>query len=132
MSNEGSGAGPPGWTGSPGGPSLVERVRSIVTEELPGGNPTAEHVARRLHMSKRTLHRRLVDHGLSFKVVMDDVRRGLARRHLEQGELQLTEIARAVGFNDLSAFRKAFRRWEGVTLGEYRRGTAAGSDDVED
>ncbi|MFN9732000.1 MAG: AraC family transcriptional regulator ligand-binding domain-containing protein [Pseudomonadota bacterium] len=81
--------------------------------------------ARLLHTTPRTLHRRLVAEGTSFRALQDDVRHRLALEHLEEGRLALKQIAHLLGYDDLANFRRAFRRWEGVAPGEWRRGAAA-------
>ncbi len=101
--------------------SFVDRVRSVLAAELQGGNPSAEHVAEVLHMSVRTLARRLTDEGTSHKEVLDALRRELAMHHLEAGELAIGEVAFLLGFSQASAFHRAFRRWTGKTPTEVRR-----------
>ncbi|MFY0539064.1 helix-turn-helix transcriptional regulator [Nannocystis pusilla] len=76
--------------------------------------------AKRLGMSQRTLQRRLQDAGRSFQDLFDDVRRELALRHLAAGNLTICEIANRVGFTDLRAFYRAFKRWTGTAPGQYR------------
>jgi len=106
----------------PDATTTTERVRAVLATELPGGNPSAEHVAELLHMSVRTLSRRLADEGTSHKDVLDALRLDLAIRHLEAGELAIGEIAFLLGFSEASAFHRAFRRWTGKTPNEARRG----------
>jgi AraC-like DNA-binding protein len=101
--------------------SFVDRVRAVLAAELRGGNPSAEHVADALHMSVRTLGRRLAELGTSHKEVLDALRRDLAIRHLEAGELAIGEVAFLLGFSEASAFHRAFRRWTGKTPTEVRR-----------
>jgi AraC-like DNA-binding protein len=96
------------------------RVRTVLAAELSGGNPSAEHVADRLHMSVRTLGRRLADEGTSHKEILETLRRELAIGHLEADDLAIGEIAFLLGFSDASAFHRAFRRWTGKTPSEVR------------
>jgi AraC-like DNA-binding protein len=100
---------------------LTQRVRVAIAAELRGGNPSVEHVAARLHMSRRTLARKLRSEGTSFKATLDELRRGLAERYLVLGDLGLSEVAALLGFSDSAAFHRAFRRWRNESPGAYRR-----------
>jgi AraC-like DNA-binding protein len=77
-------------------------------------------VARRLHISPRTLQRRLADEGSSFRAVFDMLRRELALEHLRRRNTPITEIAYLTGFSELSAFTRAVRRWFDQTPSELR------------
>jgi YesN/AraC family two-component response regulator len=104
--------------------TTTERLRRLVKEELCGGNPTLEHLAARLHMSARTLHRRLGEEGTSFRRVVKELRRELAERHLRERRLAIGEIGFLLGFSEVSAFHRAFKRWTGWPPFAYRRARA--------
>jgi len=100
---------------------FLVRFRELVAEELRrGGNPTVASVAKRLHMSERSLHRRLASEGTSFRDEVDSMRRGLALRYLEESSLQIGEIAFLLGYSEPRAFHRAFKGWTGETPGTYR------------
>jgi AraC-like DNA-binding protein len=105
--------------------SLTDRVRRHLVAELPGGNPTASHVAIRLHMSARTLGRGLEREGTTFTEVLDDLRKRSGVHHVGRGELSLSEIAFLLGFSHVVAFHRAFKRWTGATPLAYRRAAQA-------
>lgn len=100
---------------------FAEQVASTIQEALPGGAPDAAEVARSMHMSLRTLQRRLDERGTTFSRVLEDTRRTVALQLLEHEALSLQAIAPQVGFADAAAFSRAFRRWTGRTPGAYRR-----------
>lgn len=95
-------------------------VRQRLVASMDGGAPSMADVARSLGTSPRSLHRRLGDEGTRFNDLLDDVRRRFAEQYLARPRLAVTEVAYLVGFNDSSAFFKAFRRWTGVTPNQYR------------
>ena len=64
-------------------------------------------------MSTRTLRRRLRDDGTSLSALLDELRRELALRFLEEQTMTLDAIAFELGFADARAFRRAFKRWTG-------------------
>jgi YesN/AraC family two-component response regulator len=105
--------------------STTRRLERLLEEELCGGNPTLEHLAARLHMSPRTLHRRLGEEGTGFRQVLAQLRRELAARHLHDARLAISEIAFLLGFSEVSAFHRAFRRWTGWRPLAYRRSHTA-------
>lgn len=100
--------------------SLTDRLRALLTEELARGEPSAARVARRLFMSKRTLGRRLEDEGTTFSLQLDALRKELALRYLQTGDLSIAEVALLTGFSSSGAFHRAFRRWTGETPRSFR------------
>jgi AraC-like DNA-binding protein len=107
--------------------SITSRVRQLLSEAMSGGRPAVDEVARRAGMSTRTLHRRLAGEGSRFRMVLDEVRAGFARRYLGQAALAPGEVSHLLGFANPSAFHRAFRRWTGKTPGAFRAGRGAGA-----
>ena len=71
-------------------------------------------------MSPRSLQRRLADLGVTYKGVVDAVRRELALSHLSDRDTSVTEVTYRLGFSDVSSFSRAFRRWTGTTPSAWR------------
>ncbi len=80
-----------------------------------------EDIAADLNMSGRTLRRRLAEQGLSFDVLLDNVRRTRVLSLLANPRMLFEQIASEVGYSDVRSFRRAFRRWTGVSPSEFRR-----------
>jgi AraC-like DNA-binding protein len=100
---------------------VMARLVGAVDEALARGERIdREALARALGMSGRTLARRLAEEQRGFAEVVDGVRRELAERLIAEPALDIGEIAGRVGFADLAAFGKAFRRWFGVSPTAYR------------
>ena len=104
----------------PKGDDLIDRLRELIREAVERGEPSIERLAMRLQLSARTLQRRLAEKGTSFQEVLDGARFDLARAFLREARLELTEIAYLLGYSELRAFDRAFKRWSGLTPGEYR------------
>jgi AraC-like DNA-binding protein len=102
------------------------RVRRVVVGSLRTGEPTVETVARQLATTSRTLQRRLRDEGTSFQQVLDEVRREVAVTHMRERRATIDEVAFLLGFEKPSSFHRAFKRWTGVTPGEFRRQSPTG------
>lgn len=98
----------------------IARIRERIRQALPGGPPDLAELARSLSMSPRTLQRRLADHDTSFSDVIDDVRSALSKLYVSDSALELGEIAFLLGYSELRAFIRAFKRWTGVPPGSYR------------
>jgi AraC-like DNA-binding protein len=98
----------------------ADTVRRFLAEELSNGQPKLEQLASQLHMSARTLHRRLEQEGTNFRRVLTEVRHELAVRHLIERRLAIGEIAYLLGFSEASAFHRAFRHWTGHAPHAYR------------
>jgi AraC-like DNA-binding protein len=110
--------------------SLRTRVENAISSLLPHGRVMVDDVARSLGMSKRTLARKLSDEGLNFTDVLQQMRRDLAVRYLDDPKLHISKIAWLLGFSDVSAFTSTFKRWTGKTPSQMRA-TAGPSDFVQ-
>jgi len=103
---------------------LRTRVENAISSVLPHERVRVEDVARSLGMSKRTLARRLSDEGLNFTEILQQLRRDLAVRYLDDRGLHVSKIAWLLGFHEVSAFTHAFKRWTGKTPSEIRTADA--------
>ncbi|AGC49147.1 AraC family transcriptional regulator [Myxococcus stipitatus DSM 14675] len=95
------------------GQDVVARVRAVLLELLPQGEPSQEKVAERLHMSSRSLQRKLVESGSGFRELLAETRRTQALSYLSEPGRSVSEIAYLLGFSEVSTFTRAFRRWTG-------------------
>lgn len=103
-----------------GSRSFATGVRALLREQMERGAVQADAIARRLHMSRYTLYRRLKRENQSFAAMLEDVRRQAAHVYLAGTGIPLCEIALKLGFSEQSAFSRAFRRWTGVSPLQYR------------
>ncbi len=103
-----------------GDENFVERVRVAMQQKLTGQRPTIEDIADALHVSTRTLQRRLQNQGSSFQRVLEEARHQLARHYLNNSVLELNEAAYLLGYEDGNSFVRAFRSWEGVPPSRWR------------
>jgi AraC-like DNA-binding protein len=87
---------------------------ALIKEMLPHERFTIGCVAAQLDVSVRTLQRRLEDCGLSFKALVDDIRRSVAIQLVLAGEHAATEITFMLGYSDQAHFTRAFKRWTGM------------------
>jgi len=103
------------------GDSLVEHVRAHVLETLKTSAPSAEATAAKLHMTRRTLTRRLRQEGTTFTDLVEEVRRHTAAHYLQTTDYSVEDIAFLVGFSGASPFVRAFKRWTGKSPLVYRK-----------
>ncbi|MBI4696930.1 MAG: AraC family transcriptional regulator [Gammaproteobacteria bacterium] len=96
-------------------------VRSRLRAETPV--PSLVDLVKSLHLTKRTLQRRLDDEGTTFSALLTEVRLERARELIRRSGMHHDEIARALGFDDASAFSRAFKTWTGVSPQTYRQST---------
>lgn len=99
---------------------MSARVQSALLDMLPSGQSSAEAVCRRLHVSKRSLHRHLKSEGHSFQGLLDDTRAELSLHYLSKGDVSVEEISYLLAFRDPNSFYRAFRGWTGMTPMEAR------------
>lgn len=96
------------------------RVREVIQMRLAGHRPAIDDIAHALHVSARTLQRRLHDEGETFQSVLEAARHELARHYLRGSRLELNEAAYLLGYEDANSFIRAFRAWEGVPPAHWR------------
>ena len=100
--------------------SRIDRLRNQVRVKLPEGYPSLDTIAEELGQSVSAVQRTLAFEGLSYKDLVENTRRDLALLYLKQVHMPLSEIAFLLGYSELSAFSRAFRRWHGVSPRDYR------------
>ena len=91
--------------------TLRERVSRVLWAELSERTPTLEGAARTLGVSARTLQRQLRQEGTTFAKLLAEIRREMAPALLRDGRHGVSEVAFLLGYEDPSAFRRAFQRW---------------------
>jgi AraC-like DNA-binding protein len=107
--------------------ALTEQIAAVLKELLPSGEPRQEDVAQRLNMTLRTMQRRLTEANSCYRDVLNDTRQQLAQGYLaSEPQYSVGEIAFLLGFSEVSAFTRAFRRWTGTSPREWRSQGDAG------
>jgi AraC-like DNA-binding protein len=101
-------------------------VENAIVPLLPHGKVRASQIATKLGLSQRTSARRLALEGLTFSKVLEILRGDLARQYLSDPDLSISRIAWLLGYQEVSAFTHAFRRWSGKTPREARSTGAGG------
>lgn len=99
---------------------VVARAERWILDNLHTGEVGVTRLARGLGMSERTLARRLAEDGLTPAGLIEELRRQLADRYLAERAFPLARITYLLGYSDLSAFTRAFRRWTGRTPSQWR------------
>jgi AraC-like DNA-binding protein len=100
--------------------TFTEQAKGILKHLLAGQRPGLEELARELHLSTRTLQRRLTEQGITFHRLLDEARRELARHYLLHSTRELNETAYLLGYEDANSFFRAFHHWEGTSPGQWR------------
>jgi len=108
---------------------LIARVQKVVLDGLARGATSLAIVAHATGISPRTLRRRLSALGVSFYELLDGLRRQLAGQYLRSGDASIANIAERLGFASVSAFQRAFQRWEHMPPSAYRRLARDGSSE---
>jgi len=99
---------------------LSHKVRRLVESHLGDEELDANKAASMLNMSRPTLYRKLKQDGLSYSEIVDEVKCRKAKEMLEQTQAPLSVIAYDLGFSEVSAFTRAFKRWTGQTPAQFR------------
>lgn len=105
---------------------VAARVAGLMASQLTQTLPAKQAIASQMGMSERTLQRRLQEEGTSYQRLLDQTRHQQALELLGNREISLATVAGQLGFAEPSAFYRAFRKWQGVTPGDYRQGLEAG------
>lgn len=100
--------------------SWSARVRRQLRGRLGGPWPTLEELAGKFGIAPSTLRRRLEAEGVSFQQIKDELRRDIAIDRLCRSDIRIGELCELLGFQEPSAFHRAFRKWTGARPGDYR------------
>jgi len=100
---------------------LPNQVRGIMRSALTTGQTTEQQIADLLSMTTRTFARRLEEHGVSFRELIDECRFEISRQLLADTSRSVTEISATLGYSRASSFIRAFRRWSGCTPEQWRQ-----------
>jgi AraC-like DNA-binding protein len=101
--------------------SLSERILNYLTTNAYLGIASLEEIAANFNSSPRTLQRKLQDEGVSFQQLADSVRKSIAMHYLQTGNYPVKEVSHILGYNELSAFTRAFKRWTGKTPVDFQK-----------
>ncbi|PBZ54973.1 AraC family transcriptional regulator [Pseudomonas aeruginosa] len=99
---------------------LLPQITRIVAAEMSSGAPSIDEICDQLNLSRRTLQRRLKEHGIEFSTLIEDIRRELAISYMKESNYSMTEISLLVGYSESASFTRAFRRWTGQSPQQYR------------
>ena len=100
--------------------SLPDKVAVIIAQRLSSGDVSLSDVARRVHMSERTLRRRLKGSGTTFGQLVSRVRLNLADDWLKRTDFNVKHISYLLGYSDTAVFTRAYKRWTGRSPGQAR------------
>lgn len=100
--------------------NVAERVRALLAD-TDRAYPDLATVAARLHLSGRTLKRKLQQRDLSFLQLLDEARKRDGLRLLADRTLGVGDVAERMGYSDPASFTRAFRKWTGQTPTDWRR-----------
>ncbi len=99
---------------------IVSHTESLIRILLPEGKCSMENVTALLYTSERSLQRNLKAKGTSFRQLMDRIRKSIALQQLRHSDLSKSQLAYMLGYTELSAFTRAFKRWFGVAPSKWR------------
>ena len=104
---------------------IVAQVRQCISGRLGQGMVKLADVAQDLHLSTRTLQRRLMDAGVAYQALLDATRHELACHYLATSAMPIAEVGYLLGYQDAPAFHHAFKQWQGQGPGQYRASRAS-------
>jgi AraC-like DNA-binding protein len=91
--------------------NLTDQIRGILLSDFQGQIPSLEVIAANLHLTPRTVQRKLSVEGTTFRNLVAGIQKELTTRFMEVKGANLSQIASLLGYSDASAFRRARRKW---------------------
>lgn len=104
----------------PSNGGIASDARRVLASRVAGGNTRIQAVARQLATTPRTLQRRRADEGMSYQELLDRTRQEAAAGYLAHSTLSIGEIAYLLGYSEVAAFHRAFKRWNDETPQAFR------------
>jgi len=99
---------------------LIEAIRNLLITSA-GNFPRLPAVAAQMAMSPRTLRRRLEERNTTYQKIMDEIRAELGKEYIVSTNLSVEQMAGRLGFSEAAALRRAFKKWTGVNIAQFRR-----------
>lgn len=93
--------------------NIAANIKAQLLVQLPSGTVADEGVAKALHLSVRTMQRRLHEEGITFKQLLDDTRREIALQYIRDPAMSINEMTYLLGYSEPANFSRAFKRWTG-------------------
>jgi AraC-like DNA-binding protein len=106
------------------GMAEVDETTAVIRRLLihsAGSFLSISELAEKLHVTERTLRRRLTAEGTDFRTILDDIRNKLAQNYLSKTSLSVAEIADLLNYSEATNFHRAFQRWNSTTPADYRQ-----------
>jgi AraC-like DNA-binding protein len=97
------------------------RIRGLIGSRLREGGPALRMVAREMGFSPRSLQRKLSSINRTYAQILDEMRAQMSKHYLRDPDIPVGEIADSVGYQEISSFTRAFKRWTGTTPTHYRK-----------
>lgn len=101
-----------------------EQVRGLIRKNLVNGGHTIDFIATKLNVSSRQLQYLLSKEGVTFKKLLDGVRKNVAQQTLLQSNVSVTQLGEMLGYSDQTAFGRAFKRWFGMRPREWKKSSS--------
>lgn len=102
-------------------PAWLAQARQAIIQSFQIGLPDIEMIAQHIHLSEEEFKHLLSERDMSFRGFVDELRQALALGYIRDPALNLVDISYLLGFSEQSAFQRAFKRWTGMTPGDYRK-----------
>jgi AraC-like DNA-binding protein len=105
----------------PHGDGVSARVIDSLHMRVGHTDLSIEQIASDLHLTKRTLQRRLQAQNTNFAQLRDDIRFHYAIKYLIDDNLSVDLVSQALDFSDRTSFTNAFKRWTGLSPSTFRK-----------
>lgn len=105
----------------PRGRPIISKVRQALLELLPDKEPSLQAVAHQLDISPRVLQRKLQAEGTNFRTLVENAREEIAKQYLAETSMTAIDVAMLLDYADAPSFYRAFKRWTGLSPGQFRR-----------
>jgi AraC-like DNA-binding protein len=90
---------------------IFDKIKHIIIHQFKGRAPSIEIMASNLNMAPRSLQRKLKEEGISYRDIVNDLKKELAQAIMQKSGFRVGEVAEILGYADSSSFRKAYKQW---------------------
>ncbi len=100
---------------------FCSKIKRNIRKLLPEGQCSSQTIANLMACDKRTLQRNLKQQGVTYQQLLDEVRYSMAKEYLRDSTMPLTNLATMLGYTEVSAFSRAFKKQFGLAPSEWRK-----------
>ncbi|MDT3994316.1 AraC family transcriptional regulator [Mammaliicoccus fleurettii] len=99
---------------------FTSTIQSILFKLIPNGKFKLEDIAKNIGLSTRTIQRNLSAERTTYKQQLQEIQKIVAINYIKNYHIEIDEVAYLIGYSETSSFLRAFKKWTGQTITQFK------------